>query len=68
MAQENVVVVRFTEPSKAYQAISVLKERNATVASGWSPRRSSARRPASCTSRERGNVGGRHGERPPVGC
>jgi uncharacterized membrane protein len=26
MSQENVVVVRFTEPSKAYQAISVLKE------------------------------------------
>jgi uncharacterized membrane protein len=25
MAQENVVVVRFTEPSKAYQALSVLK-------------------------------------------
>ena len=26
---ENVVVVRFTEPSKAYQALSVLKERDA---------------------------------------
>jgi uncharacterized membrane protein len=26
MAQENVVVVGFTEPSKAYQALSVLKE------------------------------------------
>ena len=26
MAQENVVVVRFTEPSNAYQALSVLKE------------------------------------------
>ena len=26
MAQENVVVVRFWEPSKAYQALSVLKE------------------------------------------
>ena len=26
MPQENVVVVRFTEPSKAYQALSVLKE------------------------------------------
>ncbi len=26
MAKENVVVVRFTEPSKAYQALSVLKE------------------------------------------
>jgi uncharacterized membrane protein len=26
MVQENVVVVRFTEPSKAYQALSVLKE------------------------------------------
>jgi uncharacterized membrane protein len=26
MAQENVVVVRFTEPSKAYQALSVLKQ------------------------------------------
>ena len=26
MAQENVVVVRFTEPSKAYQALTVLKE------------------------------------------
>jgi uncharacterized membrane protein len=26
MSQENVVVVRFTEPSKAYQALSVLKE------------------------------------------
>jgi uncharacterized membrane protein len=26
MAQKNVVVVRFTEPSKAYQALSVLKE------------------------------------------
>jgi uncharacterized membrane protein len=29
MAQENVVVVRFTEPSKAYQALSVLKESDA---------------------------------------
>ena len=28
MAQENVVVIRFTEPSKAYQALSVLKELN----------------------------------------
>ena len=26
MAEENVVVVRFTEPSKAYQALSALKE------------------------------------------
>jgi uncharacterized membrane protein len=26
MAQENVVVIRFTEPSKAYQALSVLKD------------------------------------------
>jgi uncharacterized membrane protein len=26
MSEENVVVVRFTEPSKAYQALSVLKE------------------------------------------
>ncbi len=26
MAKENVVVVRFTEPSKAYQALSVLKD------------------------------------------
>jgi uncharacterized membrane protein len=26
MSQENIVVVRFTEPSKAYQALSVLKE------------------------------------------
>ncbi len=26
MAEQNVVVVRFTEPSKAYQALSVLKE------------------------------------------
>ena len=26
MATENVVVIRFTEPSKAYQALSVLKE------------------------------------------
>jgi uncharacterized membrane protein len=29
MAQENVVVVRFTEPSKAYQALSVLKDSDA---------------------------------------
>jgi len=29
MAQENVVVVRFTEPSKAYQALSELKEADA---------------------------------------
>src|SRR4029077_9603400 len=29
MTQENVVVVRFTEPSKAYQALSVLKETDA---------------------------------------
>jgi uncharacterized membrane protein len=29
MAEENVVVVRFTEPSKAYQALSVLKESDA---------------------------------------
>src|SRR6476620_11820869 len=29
MTQENVVVVRFTEPSKAYQALSVLEERAA---------------------------------------
>ena len=26
MAQKNVVVVRFSEPSKAYQALSVLKQ------------------------------------------
>lgn len=30
MAQENVVIVRFSEPSKAYQALSVLKECNAS--------------------------------------
>ena len=30
MAEENVVVVRFSEPSKAYQALSVLKECNAS--------------------------------------
>lgn len=30
MATENVVVVRFTEPSKAYQALSVLKESGAS--------------------------------------
>jgi uncharacterized membrane protein len=29
MSQENVVVVRFAEPSRAYQALSVLKERDA---------------------------------------
>ena len=29
MAQKNVVVVRFAEPSKAYQALSVLKESDA---------------------------------------
>jgi uncharacterized membrane protein len=29
VAQENVVVVRFTDPSKAYQALSVLKDCNA---------------------------------------
>src|SRR4029079_16563490 len=29
MALENVVVVRFTEPSKAYQALSVLKDADA---------------------------------------
>jgi uncharacterized membrane protein len=29
MSTENVVVVRFTEPSKAYQALSVLKEADA---------------------------------------
>jgi len=29
MAQENVVVIRFTEPSKAYQALSELKESDA---------------------------------------
>jgi uncharacterized membrane protein len=29
MATENVVVIRFTEPSKAYQALSVLKEADA---------------------------------------
>jgi len=29
MSQNNVVVVRFTEPSKAYQALSVLKEADA---------------------------------------
>ncbi len=29
MAEKNVVVVRFTEPSKAYQALSVLKETDA---------------------------------------
>ena len=26
MTEENIIVVRFTEPSKAYQALSVLKE------------------------------------------
>ena len=30
MGQENVLVVRFTEPSKAYQALSVLKECDAS--------------------------------------
>src|SRR5690242_8424407 len=30
MAQENVLVVRFGEPSKAYQALSVLKASDAT--------------------------------------
>jgi uncharacterized membrane protein len=30
MAQENVVIVRFTEPSKAYEALSVLKESDAS--------------------------------------
>jgi uncharacterized membrane protein len=30
MTEENVVVVRFTEPSKAYQALSVLKELDAS--------------------------------------
>ena len=30
MAKENVVVVRFAEPSKAYQALSVLKECDAS--------------------------------------
>jgi uncharacterized membrane protein len=30
MAEENVVVVRFTEPSKAYQAMTVLKECDAS--------------------------------------
>ena len=30
MAQENVVVVRFTEPSRAYQALSVLKDSDAS--------------------------------------
>jgi uncharacterized membrane protein len=29
MAEQNVVVVRFTEPSKAYQALSVLREADA---------------------------------------
>ena len=46
---ENVVVVRFTEPSKAYQALTVLKELTLTVASGSGQQRSwSARRRASC--------------------
>ena len=46
MAQDNMIVVGFTEPSKAYQALSVLKElRRRRVGSGSSPRRSpSARR------------------------
>jgi hypothetical protein len=30
MTEENVVVVRFAEPSKAYQALSVLKDCNAS--------------------------------------
>ena len=30
MAQENVVVVRFREPSRAYQALSVLKDNDAS--------------------------------------
>jgi uncharacterized membrane protein len=30
MAQENVIVVRFTEPSRAYQALSVLKDCDAS--------------------------------------
>jgi hypothetical protein len=29
MAQENVVIVHFSEPSRAYQALSVLKEADA---------------------------------------
>ena len=31
MIEENVVVVRFTEPSKAYQALSVLKELESSI-------------------------------------
>ncbi|HEY6068219.1 MAG TPA: DUF1269 domain-containing protein [Gaiellaceae bacterium] len=34
MATENVIVIRFTEPSKAYQALSVLKELDGTARIG----------------------------------
>ena len=40
MAQkEDVVVVRFAEPSRAYQALSVVKQCDAEgLVSAWSPR------------------------------
>jgi hypothetical protein len=44
MAKENVVVVRFTEPSKAYQALSVLKECAADGRIGLDSARSPAAR------------------------
>ena len=59
MTQENVVVVGFTEPSKAYEALSVLKECDAGVVSGSRPRPSwSARRGRAAHPRE-------HGQRQP---
>ena len=52
MAQENVVVVRFTEPSKAYQALSVLKECDAEGRIGLESAAVVERTPrASCASR-----------------
>jgi hypothetical protein len=43
VAQENVVVVRFAEPSRAYQALSVLKE---CQAEGKTPHLMTAAHPA----------------------
>jgi hypothetical protein len=53
MATENVIVVRFTDPSNAYQALSVLRGPTPRAASDLIPPRSSrARQPASLRTPE----------------
>ena len=61
-----MVVIRFAEPSKAYEALSVLKQCDAKVASCSQPPAWWNTRPkANCTSAKRVNVGSWARERLP---